>query len=243
MSAILTLVEVPSLSVAVARRVRAIREEGGVTADQLAEAARFVGLGWQRGTVASLETGRREVTAAELLLLPLILGRCGVDATLLDLLAQPAALSAGVVAEPYGFRELLHGDNLTVAGEGAGFAIPAVQADLSTFPKITSELVHEIKAQLPGRVRLADIEAAARSAKLDAEQKAAVKLGRSPVQVAHAAHALWGQGLTAERDARVAEKAPPDAEARSLQAIRGRVTRSLLAELEPVLRAYPPRET
>lgn len=239
----LTPVQASSLSVSVAHRVRAIREEGGVTADRIAEAARYFGLGWQRGTVASIETGRREVTAAELLLLPLILSRCGVKVTLLDVLAQPAALSSGVVANPEGFRELLHGDELTVAGRGAGFAIPAVQADLPSVPKVASELVHEIKAQLPGRVRLADIEAAATSAKLDAEQKAAVKLGRTAVQVAHAAHRLWGRGLTAERDERVAKKVPPDAEARSVQAIRGRVTRSLLAELEPVLETYPPKET
>jgi len=240
---ILIFVEAPSLSQVVGGRVRSIRQEAGVTADRVAEAARYFGLGWQRSTVASLETGRRDLAASEFLLLPVILGRCGLTVTLADLLDEPAALSRGVVARPEGFRELLTGEAPTVAGRGRGFDVPAVQDDIAAFPQVATDLLRRFKAMMPGRVSLAEVERAARDASLDAEQKAARKLGYHAEQVAHAAHRLWGQGLTAEREAQVSAMVTPDADARSVQAVRGRVTRVLVNELVPTLAAYPPKET
>jgi transcriptional regulator with XRE-family HTH domain len=59
---------------AVARQVRAIRERRRMTAAKLAEEMTRVGVKWDRGTVAKLETGRREnVSVAELLALAAVL--------------------------------------------------------------------------------------------------------------------------------------------------------------------------
>jgi transcriptional regulator with XRE-family HTH domain len=59
---------------AVAKRVRELREKRGLTAAQLAEQMASVGVAWDRGVVAKLETGRRaNVSVAELLALAYVL--------------------------------------------------------------------------------------------------------------------------------------------------------------------------
>jgi transcriptional regulator with XRE-family HTH domain len=70
-----------------------------------------------------------------------------------------------------------------------------------------------------------------------AEVKAAQALGVGRADLNMAARRLWGRGLTAERDRRLAE-ATGDREvsARSRQAMRGHVTRQLLAELSQTMR-------
>jgi transcriptional regulator with XRE-family HTH domain len=57
-----------------ARRVRELRRRRGLTAAQLAERLREVGLDWDRNVVANLETGRRaSLDVSELLALALVL--------------------------------------------------------------------------------------------------------------------------------------------------------------------------
>jgi len=65
----------------------------------------------------------------------------------------------------------------------------------------------------------------------EANQKAARRLMVPAGAVAHAARQLWGRSMTAERDARAAELTPKRATPRSVQAIRGGVTRKLIDEL------------
>jgi hypothetical protein len=69
----------------------------------------------------------------------------------------------------------------------------------------------------------------------DAEQKAAHKLEVSPLAVSIAAHKLWKHSLTEERDRRIAEEASAASSPRTLQALRGHVTRTLLIEIEPLV--------
>jgi transcriptional regulator with XRE-family HTH domain len=58
----------------VARRVREVRRRRGLSAAQLAERLRDVGLEWDRSIIANLETGRRAgVDVAELLALAYVL--------------------------------------------------------------------------------------------------------------------------------------------------------------------------
>ena len=65
-----------------------------------------------------------------------------------------------------------------------------------------------------------------------AEQKAAASLGITPTQVQELAERAWNRDLTTERDARVSERTEDkEVSARSLQALRGHVTRELLNEL------------
>jgi transcriptional regulator with XRE-family HTH domain len=69
----------------------------------------------------------------------------------------------------------------------------------------------------------------------EAEEKIARKLGVTALAVVEAAHSLWGRTLATERDRRLAEQAK-DVTPRRRQALRGHVTRSLVAELRPLLK-------
>jgi transcriptional regulator with XRE-family HTH domain len=68
-----------------------------------------------------------------------------------------------------------------------------------------------------------------------AEHKASRRLGVSPEEVARAAGSLWSRSLAEERDLRLSKLAPRGASARTRQALRGHMTRTLLKELEPAL--------
>ena len=65
----------------------------------------------------------------------------------------------------------------------------------------------------------------------DAEQEAASRLGVSRYDVAVMARRLWERSFTDERDARVAQKAGPEASAPTVRTYRGHVRRELLGEL------------
>jgi hypothetical protein len=69
----------------------------------------------------------------------------------------------------------------------------------------------------------------------EAERKAARKLVVSPDAVLRAAVNRWGHGLADERDRRIGARAET-LSPRSLQAVRGRVTRALVSELRPVIK-------
>lgn len=73
------------------------------------------------------------------------------------------------------------------------------------------------------------------SANNDAEQKAAAKFGVPAFVVSMAAFGRWGTDFTATRDRLVAEQLPEGADRRTVQALRGHVTRRLLKELRPLL--------
>jgi hypothetical protein len=75
----------------------------------------------------------------------------------------------------------------------------------------------------------------------DAEQKAADSLSRrgfdvKPLEVSLIAHALWGHGLTDEREDRLTKLVDDGTSPRSVQAARGHVTRGLLSEITDLLR-------
>lgn len=66
----------------------------------------------------------------------------------------------------------------------------------------------------------------------DAEVKAAARLGMTPLALTQAAIRLWGRSLSAERDRRVGLQVTEKLDSRSVQALRGHITRALLAEIE-----------
>jgi len=75
----------------------------------------------------------------------------------------------------------------------------------------------------------------------EADRKAARKLRTTPPEIDSVAHALWGHGLTHERDRRLGAGAttlPP----RSLQAVRGRVTLALTREIQQFIKARKRRK-
>ena len=76
----------------------------------------------------------------------------------------------------------------------------------------------------------------------EADQKAARSLGVRADEVLVTSMDLWSQPLTAERNDRATKKAGPDASARSMQAIRGHVTRELMKELEEAMSSTKPED-
>lgn len=194
-------------------RVRARRLECGLTQDETARRAQEYGLSWDRASVAHIERGARELSVAELFLVPAIL-----EIEIPDLLGKGAgsiALSETARATPKALAALVSGRS--------------------------EDAMDDIRIRLPGARRalakgLKLIQAAQAAASGEAERKAATRLKVPPIEVAIVAQQLWGRSLTTERDARV-ESRSPTSTGRARQAVRGHVTRVLLTELEPALRA------
>jgi transcriptional regulator with XRE-family HTH domain len=235
-------------------RIRALREQHGKRQDDLAATARHVGLRWSRATIATIEAGRRQLSVGEFLLLPYVLGqsRISVDTEAADKPRYPELADllpkegwVALTAETDVHAEALHailrgkvGETLTVLfdtpehrREQAQFeALRTVMPRyLAVTERIWSKVWPEAKTRRSDRTKIVE------DAEQDAEQKAAQKLGVSPLAIAIAAHKLWKHSLTEERDRRVTEQANDAATPRTVQALRGHITRTLLIEIEPLV--------
>jgi transcriptional regulator with XRE-family HTH domain len=225
---------------AVGSRLRELRLELGLRQDQVARAARQVGLDWTQATIAAIERGDRALELGEFFLLPSVIGFAGGWTSGWPQLAEffPAsgrvALSMETTADVDVLRAELAGqldeDSRHPLGD---YDTPVARKTHEGMQRQFATL-REMAQLWPG-MRLRDAEDAEEAARGDAERKAARKLGVRPLVLSAAAHGRYGRSFTAERDARVAEQAPADAAPRSLQALRGHVTRAMLAELAPAL--------
>ncbi len=215
--------------------MRLLRDRHDVTADMIAAQARGVGLGWQRSTVATIEAGRRRLTGEELLLLPLVLSMAlPVNITLRDLLDTDVALTEELVMTPAGFRQLMD-EGSPIFG---GYRVQPKGGGPQDRPLPSQEVWRRIELLWPqvhggARVSLERLRSVEQAASGDAEQNIARTLGCSPLDVSAVAHRLWGHGLTAERERRLATEATSSPAA--ARGKRGHLTRALLEELEPVL--------
>ncbi|MDP9459342.1 MAG: helix-turn-helix domain-containing protein [Actinomycetota bacterium] len=216
--------------VALGQRLRQVREELGETGADLAKRCHWVGLGWDRPTVTRVEQGKRQVTAAELLLLPMI-----YDRSLADLLPpETVALTSGeraTTATAEALREALTSPPHAMSG---GWQVgPGVLADFEAAREHILASFRRLKAPMPSAEDW-HIVRASRHVNDQVTTKAARALGATAWEVATAAQELWGRGLEAERDAR-AEELGPAANTRARQARRGHITRRLLEELRPAI--------
>lgn len=219
----------PKLSAWIGQWVAELRRSSGVTQEEVARAARKAGLDWKRSSVSALEAGRRDLTLEEALLLLVVLSEIetpegpaliGTETRLVELLPPTDHLRLG-------------------AGEWPTAMVKALLTGEPLFEAITSGQADEIAARLwkQSRERAAEPWTAGL-----AEQTAARTLAVPASEIDRVARKLWKRTLTAERERRVTETAPPGANARSLQAIRGHVTRTLLAELRAALDASEGQE-
>jgi transcriptional regulator with XRE-family HTH domain len=216
-STVFVMVQPVQLHVLIGRRLQALREAAGRRQEDVAAAAKAVGVAWQRGTVAMIEGGRRELSLGELTLLGTVLAEAGVtDGQMLSLADfipsddQLVSLSPGVTLPARTARALLlnlESDTVTRPGAGALTISGAAPASVAG----------------------------------DAEQKAASSLGVSTEALMAAALRLWGRTLSEERDRRIALTMGAPAMGadpewpRRLQAIRGHFTRHLLEELRQAI--------
>lgn len=214
----------------IGQNIERIRKERRLSQDDAAAIVRRGGLPWSRQVVSGLEAGTRELDVGEFVLL------CAAFSV------TPGEVLHG--AEDEWVEVLPRGDDTFVKWEVPGigkYEIPTTSLG-RTMP------IGDIRALLAGdrkareinrkwaeyRQRKDDTVAAvglAVSASREAEMHAAARLGIDPVDVVKRAHKLWGRSLTEERDNRVARRTDPETSARSLQALRGWITRQLLDEL------------
>jgi len=225
---------------AIGQRLRELRLESGLRQDQVATAARQVGLGWTQATVAAIERGNRALSLGEWFLLPTVVGFAGGITGPWPKLAEllPSSGRVGLSAETTADVDVLRGE---LAGQlDHDSRHPFGDYDTPTARQLkesTRRFWNQVKELLPlwRDMTPRGYRDAQNAARGDAERKAARKLGVPALRLSVAAHGRYGHSFTAERDARVAGQAPADAPPRSLQALRGHVTRAMLAELAPAL--------
>jgi transcriptional regulator with XRE-family HTH domain len=243
--------ETKPLAVVIGESIREWREASGKRQDDIAAVARKWGLRWTRATVAAIELGRRQLTVGEFLLLPCVLGFGHIDVKgtkgefpeLFHLLPEEGLISVTpeTSVSSKALREILLGK----AGEGwlGNFNTPElrnIHSRWTTTQEDNRRYLHEMKKVLDHVWPAANhnrkiMETVRENTAGDAEMKAAKKLSVPPLAVALAAHKLWDHSLTAERDRQVSEQTTDKTPPRTLQAIRGHVTRTLLTELQPLV--------
>ncbi|MFK0295608.1 helix-turn-helix domain-containing protein [Streptomyces sp. NPDC090442] len=233
------LAQAPAFGEAIGKQLQRVREEKGRTAEDVARQAQQLGLSWHRPTVSQIERGRRALSAVELIMLPLIYG-CPLG----DLLPDGTMwLTPDVGVYDREVRKALAGDynpsaralRLPGGWHVKGFS----DQDKEETARHVAQAVAYLEAHSPW-----PHNAQARYVQGkpdDAETKAAKRLGTTPHYVAYAARETWGRGLAAEREARLRERGELPEGKRALQSARGHITRTLVAELEPIVKAHEER--
>ncbi|MGI0129107.1 MAG: helix-turn-helix transcriptional regulator [Thermoplasmata archaeon] len=208
-------------------QIREQRERIGLTKEGLADRARAVGLAWSHHTVWAIESGRRNVTLGEALLLQVFLN------TTLDKLLRTD-------------RKVVDIDGVPIKGKALAALARPTRTPVNPFAK-------DVPMQkVLGKKLQSDLDRIAKKYGLDfgalmksrawaaasAEKKAAHSLRVSPVEVSAAAHSLWGRSLTQERDGRLKDLSRHDRPGERLDADArsGHVTRALVGELHAQLR-------
>jgi transcriptional regulator with XRE-family HTH domain len=195
-------------------RTRSRRKELGLTQDDLVQRVRLSGFFATRSVIAAIERGTRSLDFPELVS---VLAALGIDlASLRD--AGSVARDGGVAVDAATLiaRALGEGTTLMVSVGAETSVVNPAAGTASGYGALSA---------LRYLVGVYD----------EVELKAARKLGVTPQAICEAAEATWGRSLAAEREERVREQAAEDVTARSLQALRGHVTRALLDELAPAL--------
>jgi transcriptional regulator with XRE-family HTH domain len=213
-------------------RLKVARELQGRRQDQVAADARLLGLTWTRATVAAIETGKRDVTAGELLLLPHLL-RYESELQALFPDQEWIRLGPDVALDGNAIRRTLAGNAKSIRPhqiDSPGSRSFARFVEQLEDPGVLEQVRRHtavMEAIWPHSEggELGELVKADRDAESEVERRAAERLGINPRHLALAARRCWGRSLTEERDARTPEGV------RST----GHITRALLAELRPLL--------
>lgn len=229
----------PSVNQVVAANVRRLRAAADMSQERLALRLRTIGLDWGRSQVAMVESGRRGVGLADGLALAHAL-----DVPLVELLRSD---DDRVTADG---EATWSADFLIGLVDGSAGDVPAHravrgamgEAELATAlrmaPMVVANLMKAAQARWPS---LGEGTAGERESRMTAgsaiDAAAARRMERrtnltvKPWEIVEAARELWGRTYEAERDARVLSRTET-ATPRTLQALRGHVSRQLDDELE-----------
>lgn len=207
------------------KRLREVRIERGLSQDDLARAMGSYGFRWAGATVAAIETGRRNLSIEEVLVLPLLLG-CELAQLLDDPMNNRVALNEQKAVLTQALRGVVTGLAFQVTED---MRRPLLAIDR---PSIDEDVRHALKvAHAADEGLLAVLVDLSR--RQEAERKAAKSLGISAAEVATYSLYLWSRGLTEEREHRLTTT---DEVALNEAALRGHITRTLLKELRDLLK-------
>jgi transcriptional regulator with XRE-family HTH domain len=202
--------------------VRRLRLARRWTQDELAAQLRWSGLQLTQSVVVGIESGARSIDVGEMVILAAVL-----EVSAAELLAGSGPVRLGDSAESN-----LVSVNAFLSG---GISDIPLSTPTTKFMAAAKQLRALNEKKWPG-ARPAEIVKAERGADGLAEQKAARTLGVRPFDVSMAAIRLWGTSLTDHRNELVSERTSADTSVRTVQAIRGRVTRTLIDEIRPLLK-------
>lgn len=202
-----------SFDALVGEKLRHWRQLNGRSLEQFSAEAQWWGLPWGPSTLAKIERGERPLQAAEFIVLTqcvrglenLLAGQGEWEVTLTEQTSFSLSQVVSALAGDHGW--------LVTA--------PVIQDALDSDVDDLEEFID--------RMILSQAPTPADAAKREHERTLAKTLGVTPLAIAEAAFALWGHGLTEEREERLSQD--PTQTRRTLQALRGHVTRDLKNEL------------
>jgi hypothetical protein len=181
------------------------RPRFGLTQDDIARAARELGFNWVQSSVAQLETGRRRLSAEELLATPLILARSVGD------------------PDPSRTADAQRGFSLLNIVDG----LPESSV-IELSPALVLSNAH-MKRLLRGELQGDAIHVI--PTRMAAEERAAATLGVTVATLNRRSRSRWGWTFLEEREYRMSMKSHPSASAAARKATLGQVTRRLVEEL------------
>ena len=201
--------------------MRRIRRERGLLQEDIATAARWVGVMWSSVTVTQIESQSRLLSLDEFLLLPLIL-KCSLK----DLLAteepnQLIKLGFGTIFDAQMVAELISDKGPELKGHQIPM-LPGLEETLN--PRIKEAIA--FSGLEPTLLSYLKVREGARG---EAERKAAQATKFPAVEITALAIRLWGRSMTEERDVRAQKQT---SEGKETRAVRGHITRTLLRDIE-----------
>lgn len=223
----------PSIAEVIGANTRRIRGEH--RAEDLAKAARKVGLNWNTGRVSELEAGRVSPTIPTIIALLAALRTLTNRSVRLDELLQhdgPIQLNDKLRLPPAKLLDALSNNDFQLRARDLGVSAArdlGVSADEVRANVAAGREELDLMARLEARYGDVDLDLIiqAESAAGLAEERMAKDLGVRTGTIAHAAVYLWHKTFSEER----AQRAGPDANAQKL----GQVTRRMKAELRAAL--------
>lgn len=240
------------LAVIVGERLKQFREEQGLRQADIATAAAACGLAWGRSSVAALESGTRNLSLEEVLLLPLVVSNAGGwDKPLIPegvnilmnsrvhmpsedfllfarLLTTPVKqFASSRIVDPGELEELILGQE-SQGKESWDLDDLRIRAEWQAWKLFCQRVYPRIDFNAALSEAAAEVELNAKVAdRLVAPDGAPADYK----MVVVFSRGLWGRGVSAERDERAGD--PDDYPSRrSLQSARGHITRELIQEIQ-----------
>ncbi|MEU8855713.1 hypothetical protein AB0C48_13660 [Streptomyces sp. NPDC048556] len=237
-----------TMSELVGEQVRRFREARDVRQEDIANGAREYGFSWGRSSVAALEAGNRDLSVAELLLLPSIIRKLGgwdeslippaarikLNESLWISASQIPSYALALVAPPSIPQHIPHEeeDELGLIDNDPEPESITVRQEVARRVQLYDYILLSLWPEQRRRPDSRNITHSMEIAKKVADRIDTPSGSRPAWQLVQVmSWGLWGQSIGDERDARAAARGDYETK-RALQSARGHVTRELIEELQ-----------